>query len=73
MKKIFIMSMLSVLPVCAEKIPVYLGSGSEEGISYALLDTESGELSEGQEICICGGSERRREVGICGIICASAR
>lgn len=40
-----IFSAISVLPLSAAKVPVYLGSGSDSGVSYVLLDSETGELS----------------------------
>ena len=45
MIKTTFISTLLVSQLYAEKIPVYLGSGSQEGISYALLDTKTGELT----------------------------
>lgn len=45
MLKTLLLSALMATQLCAEKILVYLGSGSEEGIYQVLLDTETGELS----------------------------
>lgn len=36
---------LGLLPLSAVEVPFYIGSGSTEGISYAVLDSETGEIS----------------------------
>jgi 6-phosphogluconolactonase len=45
MIKTLLMTAFSISSLSAAKIPVYLGSGSVEGVSQVLLDSETGELS----------------------------
>ncbi len=51
MKNIWFFYLLLAVSLRAEKIPVYVGSGSEHGISTIFLDSESGALS-GKSIAI---------------------
>ncbi len=44
-KMISTLSLMCSLAVYAEKVPVYLGTGTQEGIFLAQLDSETGELS----------------------------
>ena len=46
MLKTILFTAFSLMPLSAAKIPVYLGSGSEEGISLVYLDSATGELSD---------------------------
>lgn len=45
MIKTALMTVLAISPVIASKIPIYIGSGSEEGVARVLLDSKTGELS----------------------------
>jgi len=46
MKKSILLLSCLTLPLLAEKIPVYLGTGSDQGIFLVHLDEETGELSD---------------------------
>ncbi len=52
MKKIILLLSCLTLPLLAEKIPVYLGTGSEKGIFLVHLNEETGQLSDLENIAI---------------------
>lgn len=53
LKTIFVLSLIT-LSLAAEKIPVYLGTGSEKGIFLVYLDEDTGELSDLKSAVVTG-------------------
>ena len=46
MLKPILLSLLTTLPLCADQIPVYLGTRTDKGIFHVELNSETGELTK---------------------------